>query len=200
MNKTQGEQILALAEKTGLLRAHELVEQGIAYTTLSRLAKQGRLQRISRGVYALPDGPVTEYRSWAEAAARIRSGVICLLSALRFHQLTTYAPFEIWLAIENKGWKPRVEDLPLRLFYFSGSAYMCGVETHTVEGVSLKIYDPAKTVADCFKYRNKIGIDLCIEALRTGLRQRKFTVDQLSGYAKICRVQNIIQPYLEAIL
>ncbi|MCE7989964.1 MAG: transcriptional regulator [Caldilinea sp. CFX5] len=200
MDETQSERILALAAKTGLLRAHDLVEQGIAYTALSRLTQQGRLQRISRGLYALPDRPVTEYQSLVEASACVPAGVICLLSALRFHQLTTYAPFEIWMAIENKQWKPRAKGLPLRIFYFSGAAFISGVETHILEGVALKIYDPAKTVADCFKYRNKIGIDLCIEALRTGLRQRKFTVDQLSSYAKICRIQNIIQPYLEAML
>jgi predicted transcriptional regulator of viral defense system len=200
MDETQSERILALAEKTGLLRTHDLVEQGIAYTTLSRLTQQGRLQRISRGVYALPDIPVTEYRSLVEASVRVPSGVICLLSALRFHQLTTHAPFEIWIAIENKRWKPRVEELPLRMFYFSGAAFTSGVETHTLEGLPLKIYDPAKTVADCFKYRNKIGIDLCIEALRTGLHQRRFTVDLLLNYAKICRVQKIMQPYLEAML
>ena len=187
MDETQSERLLALAEKTGLLRADDLVAQGIAYTTLSRLTQQGRLQRISRGLYMLPNAPVTEYHHWVE-------------SALRFHQLTTHAPFEIWMAIENKGWKPKVEELPLRLFYFSGTAFTSGVETHIMEGVTLKIYDPAKTIADCFKYRNKIGIDLCIEALRTGLRQRKFTVDRLLDYAKICRVQNIILPYLEATL
>ena len=200
MDETQSERLLALAEKTGLLRADDLVAQGIAYTTLSRLTQQGRLQRISRGLYMLPNAPVTEYHHWVESATRVPSGVICLLSALRFHQLTTHAPFEIWMAIENKGWKPKVEELPLRLFYFSGTAFTSGVETHIMEGVTLKIYDPAKTIADCFKYRNKIGIDLCIEALRTGLRQRKFTVDRLLDYAKICRVQNIILPYLEATL
>jgi predicted transcriptional regulator of viral defense system len=136
----------------------------------------------------------------AEAAKRSPQAVVCLLSALRFHGLTTQAPFEVWLAIENKAWRPRVEDLPLRFVYFSGKAYEAGIETYNIEGVSVKVYNPAKSVADCFKYRSKIGLDVAVEALRDCLRVRKCSVDNLWRYAEICRVANVMRPYMEAML
>jgi predicted transcriptional regulator of viral defense system len=200
MTQTRNTQILALAEHKGVLRARDLDPYGIPHSYLSRLTRQGLLQRIERGVYVLPDAPITTHHSLAEAATRVPNGVVCLLSALNFHQLTTQTSFEIWLAIGNKAWKPQVEALPLRFVRFSGPAYTEGIEVYTVDGVPVKIYEEAKTVADCFKYRHKIGLDLCLEALRNGLRRRKFSVDQLSHFAKICRVHNIIKPYIEAML
>jgi len=126
--------------------------------------------------------------------------VICLLSALNFHHLTTQLPFEIWIVIENKAWATKGKQIPLRFVRFSGDAFTAGVEEHVIQGLPVKVYDAAKTVADCFKYRHKIGLDVALEALRDGLRQRQFTVDQLWRYAGICRVQNVMRPYLEAVV
>lgn len=127
-------------------------------------------------------------------------GVVCLLSALRFHELTTQAPFEVWLAIGEKAWRPRIEYPPLRIMRFSPTTLSAGVEEHQIEGVAVQVYPPAKTVADCFKYRNKIGLDIAIEALRECWRSRRCTVDDLWHYAGICRVQNVMRPYLESIV
>jgi len=200
MDKTHTEQLLSLVEAEGIIRARDLNAQGIPQTYLSRLVEQGMLQRVARGLYRLPDAAVTEHHSLVKAQLRVSHGVICLLSALAFHRLTTQLPFEIWLAIENKAWAAQEERLPMRYVRFSGEAFTEGVEYYTIEGIAVKIYSPAKTVADCFKYRHKIGLDVALEALRDGLGQRLFTVDRLWHYADICRVQNVMQPYLEATL
>jgi predicted transcriptional regulator of viral defense system len=142
---------------------------------------------------------VTEFHSLEEACKRVPHGIVCLLSALRFHGLTTQAPFEVWLAIDRKARLPRLGALPLRIVRFSGRALKEGVEEHRIEGVPVKTYNPAKTVADCFKYRNKIGLDVALEALRDCRRQRKCTNDELWRYAKVCRVANVMRPYMEAL-
>jgi predicted transcriptional regulator of viral defense system len=129
----------------------------------------------------------------------VPKGVVCLLSALRFHELTTQAPFEVWLAIGEKAWRPRVDYPPLRVVRFSAAALASGVEQHQIEGVTIPVFSPAKTVADCFKYRNKIGLDVAIEALRECWGSRRCTMDDLWKYAKVCRVQNVMRPYLESI-
>ncbi len=200
MNITSNEKILARTKEKGILHAGDIVKYNIPYTYLSRLTEQGHLQRIGRGLYMLPDHEVTENHSLAVVCAQIPNGVICLLSALRFHGITTQLPFEVWIALENKAWKPQLEDVAVRYHWFSGAAFTEGVETHPIEGIAVNVYNPAKTVADCFKYRNKIGLDIAIEALRDGWQQHRFTVDELWHYAKICRVQTIIRPYMEAIL
>jgi predicted transcriptional regulator of viral defense system len=125
--------------------------------------------------------------------------VVCLLSALRFHNLTTQAPAEVWLAIDNKAYRPQVDSLPLRLVHFSGAAFTAGIEEQQIEGVSVKIYNPAKTVADCFKYRHKIGLDVALEALKDCLRQRRCSYNDLWRYAEVCRVTQVMKPYLEAL-
>jgi predicted transcriptional regulator of viral defense system len=192
--------ILDLARQTGVLRPRDLDAQGIPRQYLARLVARGALLRVGRGLYMLPDAPITENHTLVEASKRIPRAVVCLLSALRFHHLTTQTPFQVWLAIDNKAWQPRVPELPLRFVRFSGAAYHAGFDTHLIEGVAVKIYDPAKTVCDCFKYRHKIGLDVAIEALRAGLQTRTCTVDDLWRYAAICRVQKVMQPYLEAML
>jgi predicted transcriptional regulator of viral defense system len=189
-----------LAKTTGVLRAKDLNEHGITRAHLSRMVEQGLLQAVARGLYRLPNAPLTEHHSLVETAVRVPNGIICLLSALNFHGLTTQLPFEVWLAIEYKAWAVQEEQLPLRFVRFSGDAFTAGVEYHTIEGAPVKIYGPAKTVADCFKYRHKIGLDIALEAMRDGLRQRLFTVDNLWRYAGICRAQNVMRPYLEALL
>jgi predicted transcriptional regulator of viral defense system len=196
---THTDKVLELVKKAGVLRPRDLEPYGIPRVYLSRLHAAGKLQRIGRGLYVLPGTNVSEHRSLAEACKRIPNGVICLLSALRFHELTTQSPFEVWLAIGEKAWRPRVEYPPLRIVRFASAALSAGVEEHRIDGVSVPVFIPAKTVADCFKYRNKIGLDVAIEALRECWRSKRCSMDDLWQYAKICRVQNVMRPYLESL-
>ena len=196
---THTDKVLDLVRNAGVLRPRDLDAYGIPRTYLSRLLAAGKLHRVSRGLYVLPGINVSEHRSLAEACKRVPKGVVCLLSALRFHELTTQAPFEVWLAIGEKAWRPRVDYPPLRVVRFSATALASGVEPHQIEGVTIPVFSPAKTVADCFKYRNKIGLDVAIEALRECWRSRRCTTDDLWKYAKVCRVQNVMRPYLESI-
>lgn len=198
VDKTQ--KLLDLAKTSTVLRARDLVALDIPRQYLSRMVNQGKLLRIGRGLYMLPDAPVTENHTLAEASKRAPEAVVCLLSALRFHGLTTQSPFQVWLAIENKAWQPRTQGLPLRFVRFSGDAFRIGVDIHKIEGAAVKIYNPAKTICDCFKYRRKIGLDVAVESLRDGLHGRKCTLDDLWRYAVVCRVQRVMQPYWEAML
>ncbi len=155
---------------------------------------------MGRGLYILPESDTTEHHSLAEVCKRVPKGVVCLLSALRFHDITTQAPFEVWLAIGEKDWRPRVEYPPLRIVRFSPASLSAGIEVHRIEGVTVQVYCPAKTVADCFKYRNKIGLDVALEALRQCWRSRQCTMDELWHYADLCRVRNVMRPYLESLV
>ena len=195
---TSAQRILALAKRQPLVRPRDVEARGIARESLLRLYRQGLLVRQARGVYALPESPVTEHHSLAIAAKRTPGGVICLLSGLRFHGLTTQDPHEVWMAIDFKAHKPSAASPALRVVRFSGPALLEGIEHHTLEGVRVPVYSAAKTVADCFKYRNKLGVDVAIEALRDALRSRKATVDQIHRFAKVCRVANVIRPYLQS--
>ncbi len=197
MTKTQ--QVLDIAREKGILRPRDLAAYGIAREYLRRLQQRGLLVRSARGLYILPDADLTERHMLAEACKRVPHGVICLLSALQFHGLTTQAPFEIWMALSPAARRPHVESPPLRIVRFSGLAFTEGVENHTVEGVPVRVYNPAKTVADCFKYRNKIGLDIALEALREVWRERRASMDELWRYAKIDRVANVMRPYLESL-
>lgn len=193
------ERILDLAARQPLIRPRDVEALGIARAYLTRLERRGLLERRARGVYVLAGAPVSEHHGFALAAKQVPRGAVCLLSALRFHGLTTQDPHEVWMAIDFKARKPSVEFPVLRIVRFSGRALSEGIETHVIEAVPVRIYSPAKTVADCFKYRNKIGMDVAIEALRDALRKRKATVDDIYRFAKVCRVANVIRPYLEAI-
>lgn len=195
----QANKVLELVRKAGVLRPRDLEPLGIPRTYLSRLYQAGRLERIGRGLYVLPSANATEHRTLAEAAKRVPNGVICLLSALRYHELTTQAPFEVWMAIGEKAWRPRVEQPRLRIVHFSKPALHEGVVVKKLEGVPVRIFNPAKTVADCFKYRNKIGLDVAIEALRACWEERRCSMDDLWHYADVCRVRNVMRPYLEAL-
>jgi len=192
--------ILKLAKEKSILRPRDLDPHGISRRWMSRLHERGELIRVGRGLYTLPDAVPTENRSLAEVSKRIPSGVVCLLSALQFHELTTQVPHEVWMAVDSKARSPKVSDLPIRIVRFSGASFTAGIETFTMEDVPVRIYNPAKTVADCFKFRNKIGLDVAIEALRDCREQKKCSQDQLWKYAKICRVTNVIRPYLEMVL
>jgi predicted transcriptional regulator of viral defense system len=196
----QTDHILHLAAQRGILRARDLTgTTANPRVALTRLVAAGRLQKLSRGLYALPDHVQSAQHQLAEVAIRSPQGVFCLLTALRFHNFTTQAPFEVWLAIPNKARAPKIDYPPLRIVRFSGQGLTEGIETPLVDGVSIRIYSAAKTVADCFKYRNKLGLDVALEALRECRRSRLATNDELWRYAGICRVTNVMRPYMESI-
>ena len=192
--------ILKMARKTGVVRAREIREAGLHPEYLRKLCKTGQLIRTGRGLYSLADGDFTEHHSLAEACMRVPHGIICLLSALSYHQIGTQNPHQIWMAIDRAMRKPKVDYPPIRIFRFSGPSLKEGIEEKKIEGVSVRVYNPAKTVADCFKYRNKVGIDVAIEALKECWRSGRCEIDELVNYARICRVSNIMQPYMEAIV
>lgn len=199
MENSKAAKVLTLAKQGGVIRARDLEPHRIPRAYLTRLCEAGKLQRLGRGLYMLANGSITTNHSLAEAAKRVPHGVVCLLSALRFHGVTTQAPFEVWLAIDNKARAPAAKEMPLRIVRFSGEALRAGVETHMIDGVPTQIYSLAKTIADFFKYRNKIGLDVAVEALRESWRARKCTMDELWRYATICRVANVMRPYLETL-
>lgn len=203
MTKSKAQQLRQKVKHIGILHARDLKAQGIPREYLWQLQQKGLLERAGRGIYRQPNWEITENHSLVEAAQRVPRGVICLLSALRFHDLTTQSPFEVWVALDRKAHRPNgIRDdhmTPLNIVRFSGKALTEGVEEHTIEGVTVKIYSPAKTVADCFKYRNKIGVDVAVEALRDCWQKRRASADELWRYAKICRVANVMRPYMEAI-
>lgn len=196
---TQEQAVLALAEHRPLLRANDLVARALPTVVLSRLVAAGKLERVARGVYSLPGRALSEHRSLAEVALRMPRGVVCLLSALRVHGIGTQAPFEVWLAIPPHTPTPRLDQPALRVVRMSGPALSEGVEPIDIDGVQVLVFNPAKTVADCFKFRNKIGLDVALEALRDGWAQRKLTMDALWHYAAVDRVTNVMQPYLESV-
>jgi len=190
---------MTLVRRAGVLRPRDLTQHDISRQYLLRLQRRGQLQKVGRGLYVASDTHLTEHHSLVEACKRVPRGIICLLSALRFHGLTTQAPSEVWMAIDDKAWRPKVDNMRLHIVRFSGEALASGIEDHIVEKVHVRVYSPAKTVADCFKYRNKIGLDVALEALRDCWRQRRATMDEMWKYAKVCRVANVMRPYLESI-
>lgn len=193
------EEILKLAKIQGIIQVRDLRERGIHPEYLRRLYEKGHLIKLARGQYALPDTNISEHHSLVVVAKAVPGAVVCLASALSFHNIGTQMPYQVWIAVERRSATPRIKNPAIRLFRFSGAAYTEGIEKHIIEGVEVKVYNPAKTVADCFKYRNKIGLDVAIEALRDGWQQRRFSMDELWKYSKICRVANVMKPYLESL-
>jgi predicted transcriptional regulator of viral defense system len=190
--------VLRMVKDSGVLRPKDLDSHGIPREYLRRLRDRGLLIQAGRGLYVMSDSGFPEHLSLAEACKRVPHGVVCLLSALRFHDLGTQLPFQVWLAIDSKARRPRVDYPPLRIVRFSGHALSDGVEEHSIESATVRVFCPAKTVADCFKYRNKIGLDVALEALRECRRERKCSEADLWRYAGVCRVANVMRPYLEA--
>lgn len=197
---TDLDRTLKLARRRQGLRTRELAEHGIHRQVLSRLVAAGRLERVGRGLYRTPTGQVTEHHGLALANAAVPRGVICLLSALRFHGIGTQLPSQVWIAIDRRARQPALGYPPLKVVRFTGAALTEGVRAHRVEGQTVRVYGVAKTLADCFKYRNKIGLDVALEALREAWRARRFTMDELDHYAGICRVRRVMKPYLEALV
>lgn len=195
----QAAAILRLARRRSVIRPKDLDEQDLPRMALMRLVRKGELQRLGRGLYALPGHSFSENHGLVLASASVPNSVVCLLSALRFHDVTTQNPSEIWLAVEGRAWRPRIAYPPLRVFRYSGPAFTSGVETHAIEGQRVRIYNLAKTIADLFKYRNKVGVDVAVEALREAVRSRRVKPSEIDPYARICRVQEVMRPYLEAL-
>jgi predicted transcriptional regulator of viral defense system len=191
--------VRALLRRTGTARSQELVAAGTTRSELSRLTAAGELVRVARGIYALPDYQASEHGSLASVAKRAPGVVFCLLTALRLHELTTQSPFEVWIAIGNKGHPPRLEYPPLRTVRFSDASLRAGIEVRKIDGVAARLTNPAKTIADCFKFRSKVGLDVAIEALRDALRTRKASMDELWRYARLDRVSNVMRPYLDSM-
>lgn len=198
--ETCTDQILTLVRTQGVIRPRDLVARNIATVTLTRMVKNGSLVRIARGLYALPNRQASEYVSFGDVAVKYPQGIICLLSALRYHELGTQSPYEVWLAIPNKARPPVTEYPPIRIVRFSGAALTEGVETHFIDSVSVRITSVERTVADCFKFRNKIGMDVALEALREAWRDKKISMNELWRFAKSNRVTNIMRPYLESMI
>jgi predicted transcriptional regulator of viral defense system len=194
------ETILDLAEQKGILRSRDLGEQKLSRVMLSRLIAEGTLVRLSRGMYSLPKRAQTEQSDLAEVAIKYPNSVFCLLTALQIHGLTTQSPFQVWLAVDVKAREPKMDHPPLKVVRFSGAALESGVEDFVVDGVvHIPVTCIEKTIVDCFKYRNKIGIDIAIEALHEAWRSKRMTMDRIWQYAKICRVTNVMRPYLESL-
>jgi predicted transcriptional regulator of viral defense system len=197
---TDRDRTLRLARRRQGVTARELSKAGIHRQVLSRLVARGEIERIARGLYRLPEQSLTEHHGLAIASAAVPQGVVCLLSALQFHGIGTQLPSEVWIAIDRRHRRPALHYPPLRIVRYTGAALTEGVESHRVEARVVRVYNVAKTVADCFKYRNKIGLDVALEALREAWRARRFTMDELERYAAICRVQRVMRPYLEALV
>ena len=194
------ERLLRLARIHQILTTRGVVREGIHRQVLTRLVREGAIERIDRSRYRLPCQPITENHGLALAAAAVPRGVVCLISALSFHGIGTQVPHEIWIALDRRVRRPRLRYPPLRVVRFGGKALTEGIEAVTVEGQAVEVYCVAKTVADLFKYRNKVGLDVTLEALREAWRARRFTMEEIDHFARICRVEEIMRPYLEALV
>jgi predicted transcriptional regulator of viral defense system len=196
--KNHRDRVLRLIEQKGLTRPRDLEAHGITRAQLSRLVGEGLVLREARGIYVAARHALTAEHTLAHVAKRVPEGVFCLLTALRFHGLTTQSPAEVWITLPEKARRPRLDYPRLRVARYSGEALSEGIEQHRVEGVTIRVYSPAKTVADCFKYRNKVGVDVAVEALRDFNRKYRGGATDLARFARICRVARIMQPYLDA--
>jgi len=200
MSATQRDRLIALARTRGVLTAKEMAEAGIHSQALTRLVAEGAIERIARGQYRLADQSTTEHHGLAIVTAAVPRGVICLLSALSFHEIGTQLPSKIWIAIERGSRTPTLAYPPLEVVRFGGAAFVEGVETHGIEGQDVRIYGVAKTLADLFKYRNRIGVDVAIEALREAWWDRRFTMEALDRSARACRVERVMRPYVQGVV
>ncbi len=200
MLKSKRDKILKFIEKNQIVRPKDVEAIGVSGVYLNKLYHEGFLERPSRGVYTLKDAEIDQNQTALEVCKRIPKGVICLLSALQFHELTTQLPFEVWIAIDARDHPPQGDLPPVRIFRFSKAAFEYGIERHKFRSLIVNVYSPAKTVADCFKYRNKIGTDVAIEALRNAWWKKKASIDELYAAAKVCRVANVMRPYLESLV
>lgn len=196
---THAQRVLALASQKGLLRASDLDAIDAPRVVLTRLTDAGILERVGRGLYRLPSHSGSEHESMATVATKVPQAVFCLLTALQFHELTTQLPGRIWIAMPRGSHVPRIDYPPVKMVQMTSDVYTAGIEEHPRDGVKLRVYGAAKTVVDCFKHRNKIGLDVALEALKDVRAKRKASADDLWRYAKICRVASVMRPYLEVV-
>lgn len=199
MNNTHKKQVLKLIKQKLTLRSSDLQAIGVPRIVLTRMVREGVLEKVSRGLYRKPDTFLSENETLVDIALVAPRAIFCLLSALQFHGLTTQLPREVWIAMPQGSRVPKMDYPPIRMMRFSGKTYSEGIQTVVRDRVALKIYSPAKTVVDCFKFRNKVGLDVALEALKDALKKKKATRDELYYFAKIERVIKIILPYLEAM-
>jgi predicted transcriptional regulator of viral defense system len=199
VTQTKTEKLLDLVQRRHVVRPRDLDGAGIPRNYLSRLAHRGDLRKLERGMYTSAALPASEHISLLEVSRRVPKAVICLLSALRFHEIGTQAPHEVWIAIDVKAWTPRISSPAVRIVRFSGKALSFGVQEKEITGGTIRVFSPAKTVADSFKFRHKIGMDVALEALREVYRQKKASMNDLWEAAKVCRVANVMKPYLESL-
>jgi predicted transcriptional regulator of viral defense system len=190
--------ILALAQELPIVRPRDVESIGVPREYLLRLHRNGQLERIGRGLYRLPNSPVSENHNLAQVALRVPQSVICLLSSLVFHDVGTQNPFEVWIAVPRGSRRPKLDAPPLRVTTLSGAAYAEGIEQHLIEGVTVRIYGVAKTVVDCFRFRNKIGLDVALEALRESIRSKKTTINEIHRFSRLLGLEHVMRPYLEA--
>lgn len=191
---------IELVERSGLIRVRDAEKAGIPREYILRLYRDGSLVRIGRGVYALPESHASSEIALAEISKKVPGAVICLMSALRFHEITTQLPYKTWIAIPAGQWKPAFSSPPVEVVRLSKNSMVYGVEVHSVSKVIVRIFSAAKTVADCFKFRSKVGLDIAIEALRETINERRATPDEIWEAARVDRVSGVIRPYLEAIV
>jgi predicted transcriptional regulator of viral defense system len=199
LDSRQRDRLAAAAKSKAILQPRDFTRLAIHPQEVSRLVQKGELLRVGRGRYVLPEAEHSENLGLALVAAAVPRATICLLSALRYHNIGTQAPHEVWIAVEQGATRPRLDYPPVRVVLVSGRAFTYGVERHVIDGVPVRVYSAAKTVADCFKFRHKIGLDVVLEALREGLRSKRVNREALWAAAKVCRVTAVIRPYLEAI-
>ncbi len=196
---THADRVIELARQRYVLRASDLDAIGAPRIVLSRLTTAGRLLKVGRGMYALDETQALEQDGILAVARRVPQAIFCLSTALQFHELTTQLPREVWFAMPRGSHMPRIDYPPIKMVQMSGDVYASGVETYVLEGVTVRVFSVAKTVADCFKHRSKVGLDVALEALKDARTKNKVTVDELWQQAKVCRVAAILRPYLEAI-
>ncbi len=194
------ERLLEIAEKKKLIKPRDLIAEKIPTVYLSRLVKHGKLLQVGHGLYTLPETQFDEKQSLIEVQNLVPKGVFCLLTALQLHNLTTQNPFQVWFAVDRNAAVPRIRSIQNRIFRMSGEMFSAGIEEHQVESGTIRVYSPAKTVADCFKYRNKVGLDVAMEALKDAWRKRLIAMDELWHFAKINRVSNVMMPYLHMLV
>jgi predicted transcriptional regulator of viral defense system len=195
----QSSHILELARQQRVLRAADVRDHGWSPQLLIRLQQAGKLQRVGRGLYGLPDAEITEHQTLIEVCQRVPKAVLCLLSALRFHEIGSQQPHEVWIALPEGSQTPAVSYPALRVMRLRGDAYSDGIQTLNDHGAAIRVYSPAKTVTDCFKFRNRLGLDVALEALKDAWRRRLVSMDELRHFARINRVERVMQPYLEAL-
>ena len=197
--ETHTQRILELLSQKGILRSSDLDDIGAPRVVLTRMTASGQLEKTGRGLYRLPDSQGSEHESLIAIATKVPQAVFCLLTALQFHELTTQLPRQIWIGMPRGSHTPKIDYPPLKMVQFNDEAYFGGIEVFEHDQVSLRVYSVAKTIADCFKHRNKIGLDVALEALKDARSQKKVNANDLWHFAKICRVANVMRPYLEAI-